>query len=746
MLHLKNLSSIEVESGVAPWGFVALSRVPAEAFRDKAVRDGWINTPDTCFNVYTLFEGVQSNLRLRAASPNADENPPLLMHGLAVDYDAAMGVDQVLKALPMMGDCPPNWFEQTLSGNGRLLWLFSEPLRLPNRKFLLKLIPALADLIPYRKIAGLDEGALKTPERYFTNGCRWTLISRQRIPAARLHGHILKVSEKFDWQQREFGKASNIGEIAEECKRRYPRFADWPGEFVLGSTGPSFWIDGSTSPKSAIVRETGMQTFSAHATKAFYSWSELVGAEFVENADSTRLGKAVEGCFFDGRNFILKDGHGNYAFHTKDNFRLLLQVNRGLKPEKAKGESASEVDRAIAYVLNHCVVAGASSCAFYPHGAFNFNGTRILNTHQKNVLSPAAEPTAWGAEGKFPWLSAFLDGFFDPKHPQLERFLAWWRYHYLACLKREPVSGHGVFIAGPVGIGKTFLSRALVGGSLGGCAEANSYLTGSDAFNSELFEFALWVIDDGSVSSSQKLHQLFTENVKRCVANRDHRVNEKFRKAVMTPWQGRIMVTLNLDPESIRQIPNTDASIIEKLIILKAAESKVKFLAQSEMEALVQRELPWLLKWLVDWTPPQHCYEGAESRFGLASYAEPSIVRAANLSSGKTVFIEIVTRWLRGYFTETAPSAMSWEGTATDLRMAMMSDAIYAELLRGYKAEEVPKMLVNAMNREVLKIEICDEDSTTRRFKIHRNGQFGPAKPEQLPPSQATNSQFQKAT
>lgn len=744
MPYLKNLSAIECLPGSSPWRFVELGRVPQNSFRDKAARDAWVNRPDTDFHVYSMYEGVQSNLRLRGGM-GGDENPPHTMYGLAIDYDAAMTVDNIIKSLPLLADCPPNWFEQTLSGNGRLVWVFSEPIRLPSRKFLLKLISELHNILPFRKIAGLDEGALKAPERMFTNGCRWTLIHRSKVPAARLRGFLLKVSEKFDWQQKEFGKAANYEEIADECKKLFPRFADWPGEFVLGATGPSFWIDGSTSPKSCIVRETGLQTFSAHATKAFYPWAEIVGAKFVENSENNRLGKAVDGCYWDGRNFIMKDARGAYAFHTKDNFRMVLQGKRGLKGGAKRDGSQSEVDQAITYVLDSCAVAGASSCAFYPHGVFHFNGSRILNTHQREVLQPAPEPTLWGDNGKFPWLSKFFDNFFDPHQPQLERFLAWVQHHYQACYVRKPVSGHAMFIAGPVGCGKTFLSRGVLGTLFNGCQEANSYLIGSDNHNSELFDVAIWVIDDGSVSSSSRVHQLWTENVKRTVANRDHRVNEKFRKAMLTPWQGRVIVTLNRDAISLALIPNLDASIFEKLMILGAGEKKIEFLGQHRMEEMLARELPWFARWLLDWQPPAHCFEGAEVRFGLAPYAEPSIVRAANLSSGKTVFIEILTRWLKDYFTEAKPNALFWEGTATELRMAMTLNPVYAELLRGYKPEEFPKALVNAMSREVLKIEISDDSSTTRKFKIHRDGVIAPAAAVSAPaPIQAVNSTFQK--
>src|SRR6185295_7096415 len=370
------------------------------------------------------------------------------------------------------------------------------------------------------------------------------------------------------------------------------------------------------------------------------------------------------------------------------------------------------------------------------------NGKRILNTHQIEVMKPAEGPAVWGPAGKFPFLSEFFDKFFLPVEPQKDRFLAWFQYHYSACLNRTPRSGHGVFIAGPVGSGKTFLNRGVLSRALGGHGEANAYLTGSDGFNSELFEYALWTIDDGSIMSSEKIHLFFSENVKRAVANRDHRVNEKFRKAVQTPWQGRIVVTLNDDPESLRIIPNIDVSILEKLMLFRCGDRAVQFRSQPEMEELLDRELPHFLRWLLDWTPPAECFAGADVRFGVAPYAEESLLRSANLSSGKSVFIEILTRWLTEYFEEQAPAADCWEGTVTELRMAMMVDPIYAELLRPYRPDHFPRMLVTAMNKQALKIEVNDIENQ-RIFKIIRDARFCKAKVAE-PIPQTPNSSFEK--
>lgn len=744
MLHLANLSSSEVFSGDLPWGFVSLGSVPVPAFEDKGARDRWINTPTTSFSVYTLYEGTQKNLRLRGARAGGDDNPPLLMHGLAIDYDCPMTVRDVENGLHALGEMLPNFFEQTLSGNGRLVWLFEKPLLLPNRRFLVKLLETLDQILPFRKYAGLDEAAYKAPERYFTNGCRWTMISRRRVPDATLRGFVMKVSEKFDWTNKEFGKAVNLEAIEEECKKRFPRFADWEGEFVLGAAGPSFWIDGSTSPKSAIIRETGMHTFSAHATKAFYSWAELVGQEFVENDENARLGKAVEGIYHDGQTFIIADGFGKYATQNKENLKLLLQTFRGLRNVKNRDGSPTEVERAIASVLHNQRIYGASSCAFYPKGIFEYNGNRILNTHQIDALPSAPEPTVWGAEGKFPWLSRFFDSFFDPDLVQRDRFFAWWKRYYLMCLNRSPLSGQAVFMCGPADSGKTFLNRQLVGHSVGGFVDVTPMMMGNDNFNSECFEKVHWCIDDAAVAADERRLLLYAENSKRFVANPDHRANEKFRKAVMVPWQGRQFTTMNLDHNSLRLIVNTDLSNLDKIMIFRVRKSIAEFVSQPEMRALRDAELPHFLRWLVDWAAPAHCYEGASPRFGVAPYSEASILRSVNLSSSKLAFNELLTLFLKDFFGRVSPSAEYWEGSATKLRLEMSADQLFVEPLRSYRNEVFPKMLMTMRDRREFKIEITDTDMG-RTFRIYRDSRFVAAKVGAPDLPKVNSVSFQKA-
>lgn len=739
MLYLKNLCSSETFDGIVPWEVCDLSQIPFTCFKDKKARDNWINNPELQYHVYTMFEGVQKNVRLRGAREGVEGNSVAVMHGVAVDYDTSISVEEIQSISERFGEKLPAWFEQTLSGNGRLIWLFETPVNLPSRRFLKLLIEKLPEFLPVDRIPGLDRSALETPERYFTNGARWTKLSNYVVPTDLLTGWIIKASEKFDWTSKELGKAISLKSVEEECRIQFPKFLEWPGEFVLGAQGPSFWLPESTSPKSAIVRETGMHTFSAHASKAFYSWAEIVGSQFVDKTEHNALGKAVSGIFYDGQKFVWKDTSGKFVFESRQNLELILRVQRGVSDRKPKG-GHSDLEQAITHVLDKQRVDGATSCAFYPHGVFTFQGKRILNTHQIEAMKPA-DTGVWGPEGNFPFVSTFLDTFFDPSHPQLDFFLAWLQLFYRACLRRTPRSGQSVFVCGPVNVGKGFLNHGIVAGVVGGHTPANEYLVGSDNFNSELFDTALWTVDDGSVMSSAAIHRLFSENVKKAVANRHHRANEKYRKAVITPWQGRIFVTCNDDAISIRIIPDLSISVREKLMIFRAGIRKVQFRSQPEMEALLTQELPNFCRWILDWKAPEHCFVGADVRFGVGAYCEESLARSSNRSSNISVFAEMLTQWLREYFQSDANRGIEfWEGSATQLRIAMSGDSVYAEMLRAYKPESIPQMLALLQQQQVFKITIHDGDE--RIFKVAREERFlrNPSTSISIP--QAKNSKF----
>lgn len=718
--YLRNLSSTSMSEGVAPWEWTGRNLVPQECFKDKVARDVWINHPETDYYVYSPWEGSNPRERIHKSNSDRDDNPPVRLNYVALDCDVEMGLPDVNR-WSAATENPPAWFEQTLSGHGRVCWLLERPLIIPSRGFAEFLMTTIADLVPLSIWPGLDVGALHDPARYYTNGGLWYPVSKNIIPHTRAVGWMVSAGEKFNWTAREFGPATSLEKIEAECVKRFPGFrAAWPGEFVVGAQGPSFWVPGSASPKSAIVKEAGMWTFSDHAVKGFYPWAEIVGAQFVNNTQNELIGGAVEGVYFDGQKFLVQDTSGKWQPKSTELIRLELIVGRGLSP-KSKG-GPSDVDRALHHVTQSKNIFGAASFAFYPKGVIQYQGQAILNTHDRDVLPPASESSPFGPDGKFPVLSEYLTHFFTSPD-QLQIFLARVARGYIACRNRSPVQSQAVVLCGPADRGKTFMTRAILGGLMNGFAEATAYFTGSDSFNSEMFDVAVWTMDDGAGLTSEFVHRVVSEKLKQSVANPDHRSNEKFRKAVTVPWSHFVVMTCNDDPESVRSIPNLDQNSLDKLLVFRVADqTPFKFRPLGEMKQIVADELPHLARWLLDFTPGEEVTAGASPRWGIRSYCEPSLLKITNQSTPTSAFGELLVKFLREYFAANE-SATCWQGTATDLRIDMCSNFAFTELLRGYKQENFPRLLAQLQGKRMLKIDIV-EDSDERIWRITRDDRF----------------------
>lgn len=731
---LKNLGTRAVEPFV-PWEFDKMSVVPEKCITDKAARTAWMLNPQTSYAAYSGFEGTNANQRVKAGTTGEEGNPPLLQHALVADVDFPLSELEVEAAIGRM-DIKPNWLERSLSGNWRLVWLFEKPVQFPNYDFCVFWLTKIDSILPFRQVAGVDEPALLAPERYYTSGNRWRKIHDEPVKYTLLLGQLQAVSAKFNWSGPEMGIQIPLDIVAQELRGKYPRFGEWEGDFVLDAQGPSFWLDNSTSPKSAIVRATGLQTFSGHATKPFYNWSELISHEFVRKFKIEEMGKAIEGIYYDGRSYIRKNGAGEWTWEDVGSISLFLRVSRGLSDRRSKGQNFSQIDSALIAIKDTALVTSAGSFAGYPTGVMKHNGSRFLNIHNREVLAPGSDPAVWGAGGQMPFLSSFLDGFFSTPE-QLPVFLSWLSRFYCAGLKREPRGGHAVFLFGPPGRGKTLLSTAILAGLLGGHAEAKEWLMGGDGFNSELFDHVLWTINDGSVASTAAMMHHFSEMVKRCVANQSFRSNEKFRKAGQVQWQGRVFITGNVDAESLRQIPNMDLSMKEKIMLMRVSDERTDgfvFPDDSIVRQHLSSELPVFARLLKDFVIPTKLIS-KEARFGVDAYHEPSLLTEANHSSTSGTFGEIVDEWQREYFTVREPHAEQWIGTALQFHKSVLQDMSLTEAMRPYNIQAVSRMLSMLAVKGVFDIEIAG-DEFRRLFVIKRDARY-PLKGKATAPPQS---------
>ncbi len=708
MLHLPNLSSLALVQGCAPWEFVPAAPLPDEIRSDKKLRDAWINHPATLHYVYTLNEGINPGLRISKTN-----NPVHCAHGLAADYDAPQDEATVLKFAAAM-PIPPNWIERTLSGHWRFVWLFESLIKFPSFAFgqhFMAKFPEFA-FDPAMGMIGFDEGAWGAPERMFTNGCDWRPLNPNKIPATITQGWLVQASRTFKFNDSSFGISIPLDVVKVALEKQFPSFAQWPGDFALDAQGPTFWVPESQSPKSAIVRETGMQTFSDHATKAFYPWIELLGAAFCKQYETEACGRAVAGIFYDGKHYFKKNGDMPWRGFDRTDISLHLRVSRGVSPKSDKA-GISEIDKCLTYIQDYQRVEGAAPFIFRPQGLVTINGAQCLNISTTPVLTPAVTTAYWGPLGQFPLLSNFLGVFFSSPE-QLDYMLSWLSVYYRSGYYFQPTSGQAVFLAGPTGVGKTFFNTAVVGTLMGGFADASDYLLGRDTFGSELFEKPLWTVDDSVSSADQRTHRVFSEMVKRSAANSTFRYHAKFRVAQMVEWLGRIMISLNCDEESIRKLPDLDISIKDKLMLFRTADKTIVFPDRSELKKIVDRELPFFARYLLDWVIPEHCK--GTSRYGVAPYHEASLVESARLSSRTAGFAEILEDWKEDYFTKTQKGATSWEGTSYQLHKEILMDPSADAAMRHFTVDAVGRHL-SALKNKGAHIE-CLSKGDSRIWRI----------------------------
>lgn len=743
----KNLVDPSMEPCV-PWEFNGLDKLPKGVLTDKAERTRWLQNPQTVHQCFSTWEGVNNRLRISSGKGGDEGNPPRAIHAFFGDYDLPLQDAEIDFGLQRMGDLRPNYVETTLSGNCGLLWIFEKPLGVPSYEFARFLMARIEELLPVNKIGGIDTSAAEAPERLFTNGCRWRLIHDKPVPWDRILGWMVKSSEKFDWKTIRGATVIPLEALKPELAKRYPKFpACWPSDFTLDSRGPTFWVEGSKSPMSATVRATGISTFSDTAHKPFFHWSELVGAEFVKNFETCELGKAVDGVYYDGKSFIRQSSTGHWIFESRDDFTQFLRTERGLSDKREKGATYAKTDEAVMFVKNHNHVEGAGSFAFYPKGLIIQNSRRFLNTHKQDALAPASSEAARIAvECGFPWIKSFLSEFFSSP-VQLDYFISWLAHFYKGCYYRKPSPGQNVVLVGGTGLGKTFLMRKIIGALVGGFTEAKEWIYGQTTFNSDLFENALWCIDDGGNPKGANGHRAMSEAFKRLAANDSFYCNEKFRKGSMVSWSGRAMMSCNTDAESIRNLPNMDLSNQEKInLFLVNSERSDGFQFPEDRAAtaeIVARELPFFARFLLDYVTPEHC-RAESGRFGVAHYHEPSLLTSANQASNNGTITEIIHEWMRRYFTVDNPNADSWCGSGLQFHQEVLRDPSLTEAMRPYPVQTLTRALSALAEKRVFKI-VVRNDGLLRMFEIFRDERYPkrPVRKETIP--QTENPKFQKA-
>jgi hypothetical protein len=665
LFSIKNLSSIEV-TPAEPWKLpLTLDAMTKEEFAS------WASLPSTDWFFLSAYEGRVANLRVSA------DNPAEKMHGFIADYDADIKHEELLEGMTRKtkAGMRPAWAHRTISGGARVIWLFEKPICIAPGILDPFLTRLTKELNARRLFANLDDNFRK-PAQYYSWMVPPVPVSSDTIKTETLHALL---AAAFDASTRYNGEGDiqiPIERLQERVNELFPGRLKGSLEF-RGRTN-AFWVPDSSNPSACIVTETGMVSFSQD--RAFYSWGEILGQEWVREFQNARLGGPLAFYWYDGNKYWRRDQHGSWRDANSETTKKDMAgiFNLSLTSD-ARGEM-SEVDQAMLRVRENRRV-DATGPILYSHEEIVKFGTRsILNTSRIRVIAPAQEAGKWGE--KFPWIASLLNEFFDP-FDSLRYFLAWLRHFYTTAASGAPAQGQAVFIAGPAGLGKTLLGTRIVAPLMGGGCDASSHIAGGDQFNNELFEVGVLNIDDAVASTSYEKHLLFTNAIKKFVANTQHRHRAMRENPTTINWIGRIIVTLNDDPESMRMIPYTDTSILDKIMLFKATHREFPFPPKREIDRILSVELPELARWLIDWQPEKELI--GSNRFGVCSFHHPEILEDTRTTHPNHAFSELLDKYLVNYkAAQNGHGVKVWIGSATDLLNGMLNDAELEKLARHY--------------------------------------------------------------
>lgn len=666
-----NLMASAVNFG-QPWQQRVIAH---DKLRDKAAYRAYICNPATkdC-----LFSGIRGMNKHEMVSR---ENPAVSMIAVVADYDMVMTDEERMKKTAKLV-IKPNFISSSYSGGTHAVWFLQAPLPLmPNAEMVQALLETIVRKLKLKNAYGqLDGKAFYNTSQYYHAGWNWQQISTEAIAESMSLLWLDEALKKSKFTTT--GTQIPLARIWEEMQKR-GWDKKWGGDkaFELGARGVRFWDPLADCPTAAIVKENGMICFTGPFP--FQSWADIFGSDFIDAFRADTFGKALSECYMVNNTFYvcnnLRAEDGSYKpcllTYNRQNFESLATEKYGLnsKPEQ-EGED-SPVKQLVAKIATYNTLPAACPFIYRKERIIHIQGEARLNTSFLRVHEPDfSKGQEWG-DG-FPWIALFMERLF-PDIIQRDRFMAAWAYAYRNAYKGEPKNGHTIFIAGSVGSGKNFLSECLYGASMGGAVDASEYVLGQTRFNDHLMGSGVWTLNDTVSKGDYRERAIFAKSLKKMAANHFHSCEGKYKSATGIYWSGRIIVTLNTDPDSLQLLPDIELSNRDKLSLFKTADEPMN---DADGAAKAKAEMGALCAFLLNWEIPEHC--AGDARWGVRNYLHPELLAEASDSSPTASFREILTLFVKDCF-DADKSLQELKGSSTWFMQQMLLQDGLKDMIRG---------------------------------------------------------------
>ena len=594
----------------------------------------WCREATTKGHFISAWEGLNPQGRISGT------NPGRKLSGIIADYDNANAISK-LNSLSSSTSLLPTWVVDSFTiGKCRLIWEFENPVLVTNLDVTEGFLKELDDKIKISSaLPGFDKASWKDSQ-YFEIGANWRCVSGalpipdSLLSECMLNGGLKSKIELLD-------SVIPIEIIAAEVDRRWP--GRWTGQFIEGASGPLFWIDPFINHRSCAIRDNGVVCFSDRAPSNFMPWRAILGDKFVESYETERASRMAEMFYYDGNKYWTDySSPGLWRALSQENVSLHLK-NARCSPKIPKGSFVSEVERVIIHVQNHRYVTAAVPMLFKSETLVSYNGNDYLNISTKKAMSPADN----GDPKNFPWIHDFIMNGFDGESggiPAREFFLGWLQRFWVTSYQGDPQPGQSLILAGEKNTGKTFFSKCVIGPALGGSITAEDLLLQRTKFNRQAAHNAHWRCDDAIAEGDSRTKQTLANSLKSMAANPTVLYQPKFVDTTELPFMGRVFVTCNTDPESLKILPYLDGTLKDKLMLFRMRkEFRPHFFnTNRENEQRVLTELPFFLRWLMDYVLPVGVEDCYHPRFGVVSFHHKTLVDEANREQPESLLSELI--------------------------------------------------------------------------------------------------------
>ena len=248
--------------------------------------------------------------------------------------------------------------------------------------------------------------------------------------------------------------------------------------------------------------------------------------------------------------------------------------------------------------------------------------------------------------------------------------------------------------------------------------DASEFIVGDGKWSGSFSEYPVMAIDDGESSSNAKDQARYTQRLKRIVANYSLQFSQKFKADDQVEWIGRIVVTMNDDPDSLGMLPDLQKNLLDKILIFQMRDPGIEFPRDGGTDRIIREELPHLMGWLLDWEVPAKFV--GQNRFGVPQYCASNIRQDANETNTDQVLVDVLQLYFAEYKVEH-PQATSWCGRPVELKNEIdQSEAISRGLTNEFSAKYIGHVLTRLAGKGY-KIHKLPRGNGGARYEIQFN-------------------------